>query len=64
MTAKKCTETRDALACVASVSSRGSSRKRLETLATQASDARAELLFYLFNLLLFWRSRCRRRRDV
>ena len=25
-------------------------------------DARAELLFCLFNLLHFWRSRCRRRR--
>ena len=27
-------------------------------------DARAELLFCLFNLLLFWRSRCRRRRGI
>ena len=27
-------------------------------------DARAELLFCLFNQLLFWRSRCRRRRGI
>ena len=31
---------------------------------TKKRDARAELLFCLFNLLLFWRSRCRRRRGI
>ena len=27
-------------------------------------DARAKLLFWLLNLLLLWRSRCRRRRRI
>ena len=31
---------------------------------TKKRDARAELLFCLFNQLLFWRSRCRRRRGI
>ena len=31
---------------------------------TKKRDARAELLFYLFNQLLFWRSCCRRRRSI
>ena len=31
---------------------------------TKKRDARAELLFCLFNLLLFWRPRCRRRRGI
>ena len=31
---------------------------------TKKRDARAELLFCLFNLLLFLRSRCRRRRGI
>ena len=31
---------------------------------TNKRDACAELLFFLFNQLLFWRSRCRRRRGI
>ena len=31
---------------------------------TKKHDARAALLFWLLNLLLFWRSRCRRRRRI
>ena len=31
---------------------------------TKKRDARAELLFCLFKLLLFWRSRCRRHRGI
>ena len=35
-----------------------------EKKCTKKRDARAQLLFSLFNLLLFWSSRCRRRRDI
>ena len=31
---------------------------------TKKRDASAKLLFWLLNLLLFWRSRCRRRRRI
>ena len=42
----------------------GRSRALTGKKCTKICDARAELLFCLFNLLLLWRSRCRRRRGI